>query len=113
MTPLFAAAARAKAAQRHLRTAQELEARWDKLSPSDREELRGEMDRLRLAAKGVQTRLSYGVRGFVHEFKAAKDGKEAGPIDEGKPLDEGIKELYGAIKSVRTVLDRIPPAEGD
>jgi hypothetical protein len=110
MSPLWTAVATARTAQRHLRTVRDLEQRWEALTPEQRAELRGEVDAMRRVAAAVQFRLTYGARGFVNEFKAAKDGRPAPEIDEGRPLAESVADLARAIQAVRAALQRAETA---
>ena len=112
MSPLWTAVATARTAQRHLRTARELEQRWEQLTPEQRAEVRVELDAMRKVGAAVQHRLTYGARGFVGEFKAAKDGKPSPEIDEGRPLAESVVDLARAINAVRAALQRAEAAGG-
>jgi hypothetical protein len=109
MSPLFAAAALARTAHRHLQTARELEARWDELAPEQQAAVRVELGAMRQAAGDVRFKLTHGVRGFAQEFKAARDGVEAAPIDPGKPFGESVKDLGRATRAMATAL-QAPPA---
>lgn len=95
---VFGAVGLARTAQRHLQTARELEQRWHDLTPEQQQVVRDELKVLRTAVNQVNFKLSFGVRGFVHEFRAAKDGVEPGPIDEGRPLKESVGDLAAATK---------------
>ena len=105
MPNVFGAMGLARTAQRHLATARDLEERWQNLSDAQRDVVREELRAMRTATGQVNHKLSFGMRGFVHEFKAAKDGVEPGPIDEGRPLNESVKDLAAATKRMRAVLE--------
>jgi len=104
MSPLFAAATLARTAHRHLQTARELEARWADLAPEQQDAVRAELGAVHTAAAAVRFKLTYGARGFAQEFKAARDGVTAEPIDEGKPLGESVKELSRATRAMAAAL---------
>jgi hypothetical protein len=112
MAAFIGAAARAKAARKHLETAQSLEARWRALSPTEREALKSEITAVTAAASEVQQAVTFGVRGFVHEFKAAKDGKDAAPMERARPLTKSVPDLVRASIALRAALDRPPAAPG-
>lgn len=113
MAAFIGAAARAQAARKHLQTAQELEARWRALSPEQRAGLQAEIDVVKQAAAEVQQNLTFGVRGFVHEFKAAKDGREAAPMDQARPLTKSVPDLARAVVALRAKLDPPTPPNAE
>jgi hypothetical protein len=109
VSAFIGAAARAQTARRHLETAKQLEARWRALSPEEREALKAEVAAVKHAAGEVQQNLTFGVRGFVHEFKAAKDGREAEPMAQARPLTRSVPDLARATLALKAALER-PPA---
>jgi hypothetical protein len=116
MPNVFNAVGLARTAQRHLSTARDLEARWSDLTREQQQAVRGELRAMRQAAGEVQHKLSFGVRGFVHEFRAAKEGVEPGPLDEGRPLGESVKALAAATRRMHSALNvatEFPPPGDD
>lgn len=112
MSPLLSTAARARAARRHLQAAQELEARWRSLSPEERSALQAEIDVVKRIATEVQQNVTFGVRGFMHEFKAAKDGREAEPMAQARPLTKSVPDLVKATLALKAKLDAKQPQPG-
>ena len=106
---VFGAVGLARTAQKHLQTARELEQRWNDLTPDQQQAMRAELQVMRTAVNQVNYKLSFGVRGFVHEFKAAKDGVEPGPIDEGRPLKDSVGDLASATKRMGKALGDATP----
>ncbi|WP_372790217.1 hypothetical protein [Paraconexibacter sp.] len=96
-------------AHAHLRTAQELRARWDALDPQTQAAARDDRDRVVDAAAAVRTRLTYGVRGFARELSAARRGEEAVP-EEARPLGAVVAELAAALLALKATLDAAPVA---
>lgn len=101
----------ARSANARIRSARDLEARWNALGPEGQAEARVEWDRVTVALKVVRDRVTAGPRGFVREFKSAYKGEETAPIADPQSLAKMLGELHAATNAFREKLDAVDTAQ--
>lgn len=97
----------ARAANARIRSARELESRWNALGPEGQAEARGEWDRLTAALVAVRARVAAGPRGFVREFSAAYKGVETEATPDPRSIGTLLGELHAATNALRDKLDAV------
>lgn len=100
-----------RVANARVRTARELQARWNALAPEDQEEARAEWARVADALDAVRDRIAAGPKGFARGFAAGYRGEEAQAAPETRPLGPLVRELHEATAALRSKLDALPPPE--
>lgn len=95
----------ARAANARIRSARELETRWNALGPEGQAEAREEWDRLTAALVAARARVAAGPRGFVREFSAAYKGVETEATPDPRSIGTLLGELHAATNALRDKLD--------
>lgn len=100
-------------ANARMRTARELQARWNALGPEGQEEARAEWSRVADALEAVRARVAAGPKGFARGFAAGYRGEDAAPVPDGRPLGPLVRDLHDATRALREKLDALPPVDDE
>lgn len=96
-----------RVANARIRSARELESRWNALGPEGQEEARAEWENLKAAMAAVRGRMEHGPRGFAREFKAAYRGEDTEEQAAPRSIGELVRELNAASTALREKLDAV------